>query len=928
MKKLLTLTVSIIALLLLMTVIASAHNNLSNEYTYDDLTPAANGTYVNTAKFHYPGRTAYVNDETTYNDVFLTPEEDGTGNRLTLKGNINSNFGFGVKTGEIGPYTGTYEIKATVKIDDIRANRHIGAYDCWHSSTNPTIFLVTKDGYFYLMQTELPGSYKAKAGSTYDIVAKIDSITGNCRAVVYEDGKEFFSVSKTWTEIKGYKWTGLYMYQNGYTSKTTDGTLPVAVSHWDNVSIKNINRFYSFDNYYDFEAYTGNEAGNAIPTGFSRVIYVDSKCDTANGEIKRLFVAETDEKGKCLNFVETKQGTSSEDALLLDFDAQKNFGSYFTDAYLLEFSLMRNDNRANIIVRTDGEKSNLLEIYQSGWLNLLGNETGIRLSETGKWYDIKVRFSIPNASAHIEVYNEGELVASWGGKTKNQFPSVTYTDANGEVKPCVKNIYIGYNRHYPITEHTSFYLDDFRITGAQDVYAPSEEGYTAFDIAYSTPGSTNKIVSGQPVKVTFNNKIDKSTFTSSAITVNAAAVDASAISFDDDYTVNLAIETQPSKHYHIAFTNVADLNGTTLSDYIEFDTLLPAYELGSVKFYRENAGEEEILSVTTPGVVNATFTGHTNNGLVKRISCYLALYSDGELVAFDHENVLFDEDGEAPVLTVTIPDDGNSYTVKMIRVDERNLMPYEKTAMISDINNQQAPIAIIKLDDLGATNLSVFNDLEKFAEEENIKLAFGMIANSFDEGASDEQIAALASFGANPYIEVWCHGYDHAGGSGLASEFRESKENQRKTFEDCIRVAAKAGITLKTLNPGFGELNNDTIELLEEEFTDFTTVMFMSEATSASGIVGGVKLEASEKLNGLWNGYTLENGTYTDRVLPIDEYKAAYEKIAEGRDYILIQGHPAQWGESGIAKFKAVVDYLKSLGTTFMTPAEYTELSK
>ena len=926
MKKLITLTVSIIAVILLMTVMVSAHSNLSTELSFDDLTPAANGTYVNTSAFHYPGRTAYKNDQTAYNDVFLTPEADGEGNMLTLKSNINSNFGFGKATGKIGPYTGTYQIKATVKIDDIRANRHLGVYDCWHSNTKPTVFLVTKDGYFYLMQTALSGSYKAKAGSTYDIDVKINSVTGNCYGVVYEDGKQFFTVSKKWSEIIGYNWTSLYMYQNGYTSKTTDGSLPLAVSHWDNVSIKSINRFYSPDKSYNFENYQANEAGNAAPSGFSRVIYVDTKCNTANGEMKRLFSAETDEKGKCLNFVETKQGTSAEDALLLDFDAMSNFGSYFTDDYLLEFSLMRNDNRSNIIVRTDGENSNLLDIYQTGWVTLLGNETGIRLSETGKWYDIKIRFSIPNASAHLEVYDEGKLIASCGGKTKNQFPSVTYTDANGEVKPCVKNIYIGYSRHYAITEYTSFYLDDFRITGAEKVWAPSEEGYETFDIAYSAPGSTDKIVAGEPVKVTFNNKIDSSTFTSETVTVNGAALDASLIAFDGDYTVILNLATQPSKHYHVAFKNVCDANGNTLSDYIEFDTLLPSYELGDVKFFRNVNGAQEVLSVTTPGEVSASFTGHTNNGLVKRISCYLALYTDGELVSFDHESVLFDEDGESPVLTVTVPDDGKNYTVKMMRVDGNNLMPYEKASIIRDIDEQIAPDAIIKLDDLGATNLSVFNELKTYAEEENIKLAFGMIANSFDGGASDAQIASLAALNASPNVEIWCHGYDHAGGSGVSSEFREGLDAQIQSLADCKRVAAKAGITLKTLAPGYNEFNNSTIDALAD-YPEYTTIAVISSASTASGIVGGGKAEA-EGIKLLWNENALEDGVQSDRVLPLDQFIEIYTDIQTGREYVLFQGHPAQWGESGMAKFREIVEYLKSTGAVFMTPAEYTELSR
>ncbi|MBQ4629737.1 MAG: DUF2334 domain-containing protein [Clostridia bacterium] len=911
MKKFFCAVTFVFILVIAFSICASAHDGNVKEINFDSFTANELGVF-NSSDFSYPARTAYTEGATEYADAFLTPESDGSGQRLTLKVSKSAHFGFGIPSETFGgPYTKSIEIQASITPEDFYTRRIIGAYDCWHSTSNPTLMMIHSNGYFYVFGTGMPSSYKAKAGSTYTIKARINTETGYSFATVYENGKVFFTYSKKWDTIINYKWTSIYFYQNYYSATAVDGVAPVSVAHIDDFSIKNVNRVYSFDNYYDFENYTGNEAGNAVPEGFSRVIYVDSKCDTANGEIKRLYSAETAEKGKCLEFVETKQSTSSEDAILLDFDAQKNFGSYFTDNYLLEFSLMRKDKLSNIIVRMDAEHGDLLNIFQSGYMVLAGNNTGITLSETNKWYDIKIRFSIPNKSAHIEVYSDGNLVGSYGCVASNSFPNGSYTDENGEVKPCIKNMYIGFSRHYPITQKAAFLLDDFRITPTEAVYGICDEGYETFDIAYSTPGTAGKMMAGNPVKVTFNNKINKESFSSASITLNGEAVADGQITFEDEYTVALNLATLESSNYHLAFTGVCDENGNTLTDYIEFETLPSKYDVKSITF--KNASGEE-LQFLEPGDISAIVTFASNDGKKRPALIWAGLYDkNGKLCSVDFEKTNFEAAEKTNVLTLTVPQDG-TYKIKCC-VWTDVLLPIESELIYPRV-------AVFRFDDVrnSSRTLPNFETLATLASENEIPVAMGIICNSLvpeddtsTEGTKydiDKYYDKIKALDDNEFVEIWCHGYTHhqTTEKPYIAEFNSPLEDQIATLEKCKTVLKeKCGIDVVTMGVPHNLKNSDTV-LAMEAVNQYKVLMGSGSKYESDSFIHLNVSSPFEKATG--------------DLMDLESIKEAYAPNANNPAVVFL-GHAGWWTSAMNQTFVDFASWLKNQNVEIMTPTEY-----
>lgn len=217
---------------------APSHEGKSSEFNFDGLTPSANGTYYNSTDYHYPARTAYSSDSVSFADCFLSNEADGSGQRLTLKSNKDAHFGVGIRSlSPDGGYSGEYNFECSFSFDDFLTNRHIGVYDCWHSSSKPTFMQVTRDGYFYIMGKAVEASKIAAIGKQYDLKATVNTGTGEVVATLFEDGKEFVTVKNTWDVIKGHTLNSLYFYQDNYRPGTTDGSIPVSVSHFDNLRL-------------------------------------------------------------------------------------------------------------------------------------------------------------------------------------------------------------------------------------------------------------------------------------------------------------------------------------------------------------------------------------------------------------------------------------------------------------------------------------------------------------------------------------------------------------------------------------------------------------------------------------------------------------------------------------------------------------------
>lgn len=919
MKKFISLAIAIILAISSLTVSVSAHpDTVTTTHNFDKF---SEGVFSASLPYEYINRTAYSTSATSYNDAWITSDASGN-ERLTLKSTKSAHYGVRMynESSKNRKYTGTVEIGAKLVVENLNARVYFGQQDSFNTNAK-ALFFLHSNGIPYLSGTAY-NSNRLNANNfnapiTFDMKFTVNLATGLSAATVKKNGQDWITKAATtvsvWKEISLDR---LVLYLDQYVG--TNGN-PAAI-HIDDVYVKPINRFYDTNSItYDFNDYIGNNEGTAIPSGFTKVDgYYTAK--TEGGEYYEGIFAETTSRGTSVkaesNRQRTAETTGSKDAPYI-IAAVPTVTSAATAC--LEFSVMRPEKSAAFYVTTGNYKKFLALVDRFGNLSVFDKDTGIDLSAKNKWYDVKIQFSTEDLTAFVEVYSGNKLV---GKASIMQTDSTTrsYQNVRGtDVTSLCFGLYHRDTINPNVGDVSSIIFDDIAFGKTEDIYTPSD-GYATFDIAYSSPITGTKVPAGNDVKVTFNNTIDEDTFTSSTITVNGTAVSAEQISFgEDNHSVILSdVALDAGKHYHVAFSAVADTSGNALTDYIEFDTKLPDYVLSDVKFSRGTGADEYVYAVTEPGVVNASFTALTNNGYTLDMLYYLALYKDngngGELVSLDSSNLKISGAEKEYKLSVTVPSDGSAYTVKAFRWSTKNIEPLCETAELRDINNQKAPLAIIKLDDMSADRLAYFEKWQKYAEDENIHLSMGVLCSSFD---TEAELKSLAAIDASPNAEVWLHGYDHG---SSPSEFYESKENQTQTFADCLKVANSAGITFKSFNPPYNELDTNTADLLEAN--GFKAVMVM---TNSSTFESDKKFLFNKSFVTLYNPQKLETAAGT--VSSLDTFITEYENLAaSGKNCIVYQGHPAQWDAENESKFIEIVEYLKSIGTAFIEPADYARI--
>lgn len=447
----------------------------------------------------------------------------------------------------------------------------------------------------------------------------------------------------------------------------------------------------------------------------------------------------------------------------------------------------------------------------------------------------------------------------------------------------------------------------------------------------STTGAEQTLCEDDAVIATFTNKIDKTSFTTSTVTmpyINSAPE--YTITFPDDYTaqINFANGLDFGTHYHIAFTGVRDIYGNTLTDYIEYDTYQPDLVMTAPSFTRDG----EILSLTCPGKITSTITAQAFNGCTYDMMLTLALYCAGELGAVDTKSFTVGAAEASYSVEVTVPDDGNFYVAKAF-VWDKTLSPYTETAILKATTDQ--PIAIIKLDDLRDSSIDKFVDITDWAEQKGIKVSYGVIAHKtfVDASYKATTIAKAVDMYNTPYVELWYHGYD------INFEYNADRDAQSADFKSGIDIAAENGITFTSFCPPQSKYNADTMYLLDNTYKNFTNIMIKDKPLSVAGIEGdyaitvltdAIDVEENRDVDGDGDTETIVRSTQS----LIDDWNEAKNK---GKSYILLQSHPGfAWnhtidGENdstGETNYKEFIEYLISEGVVFMTPSEYTEYSK
>ncbi len=445
----------------------------------------------------------------------------------------------------------------------------------------------------------------------------------------------------------------------------------------------------------------------------------------------------------------------------------------------------------------------------------------------------------------------------------------------------------------------------------------------------STTGSAISLNDSDTVTAKFTNKINKDTFNTSTVTMPyIASAPAMTLSFPDDYTVKIDFERELGTHYHIAFTGVEDIYGNTLTDYIEFNTYMPDLYMSDISFTRDGKN----LSLTSPGKIEASFTANANNGKSFGVKYFLGLYLNGELTEIDSDTFTVSEETKTYTLDVTVPSDGKYYVAKAFIWND-NLVPYREASVLKATSDQ--PIAIIKLDDLRDNHIDKFVDITSWAEENEIKVSYGVIAHKtfVDASFKDKTIAKAVAMYNNPNVELWYHGYD------ISFEYDASKDEQSEDFKSGIDAAAEHGIIFTSFCPPQSKYTADTMDLLDNTYKNFTNIMVKDKPLSVAGISGNynitvltdaINVEENRDVDGDGDNETIVRNTQS----LIDDWNAAK---AAGKDYILLQTHPGTaWthivdgasDSTGENNFKAFIEYLIGEGVVFMTPSEYTEYSK
>mgnify|MGYP004523576543 FL=1 len=673
-----------------------------------------------------------------------------------------------------------------------------------------------------------------------------------------------------------------------------------SVTDVDDIYIKGINRTYDYTFTDNFDNFTDEDL-----TSYGYYVAYANGTDAKN--IGSFSSAETD-RGRSVKATVLSHSANCGDAPLFAHNTGNEHR--LTGSVYVGFSVYLKDYSIPVRMMFGG-----LEMFKiasgDGRIYIAGAEKTDCKLQSGKWYDVRIMYNTASKDAAFEIYSGGEYVTSYSlndSREKNTIEFIQY-------------VYFGTAPYfeYSSSEPGEYFIDNIKISQSEEVYTKNEESGGAFKIAYSTPFTGTITAINSPIRVTFTNKIDISSFNSSTVFVNGEAVPEDSVNFGEDgYTCILNIQREYGESYQVDFKNVKDVNASEYSGFLEFDTY--GKEVSSESFSLRNSEGIEPL-VLKSGAYTASANISASGEEKRNVRLTVAFYeNDNRLI--DVKTVTKSVNGgESDKISVSIDvpayvdesDENIGYSLNAILWEAENIKPIAVCKKIK--KEKKPPVIIIKLDDLNAERVNIFEEWADYADSVGVKFGFGVIVNAFDNGTA-EQINRIKTLGERENIELWLHGYDHALVNNNG-EFRQSREAQKETFEKCIAAADKAGITFKSINAPFNDMNSDTADLLENDFTDITTVMIMTENKPV--------FLNNRSFNTLYNKNILESGAGT--VNTRDVFKDLYDEL-KNNNYILMQGHPAQWDEENKQTFKDIVYYLKAIGAVFMTPSEYTDSIK
>lgn len=225
-----------------------------------------------------------------------------------------------------------------------------------------------------------------------------------------------------------------------------------------------------------------------------------------------------------------------------------------------------------------------------------------------------------------------------------------------------------------------------------------------------------------------------------------------------------------------------------------------------------------------------------------------------------------------------------------------------------------APQIIIKADDLRSP--PTWQRFVDYIEANEMKASIGIITNSLESG-SESYFTWIREQHDSGRIEFWHHGYDHKRDGAASPPWWEFKiadyDTQMFHFERGMELAKeKLGITFRTFGAPFNATDATTVQVLEEN--PDMRIWFYPQVTAGSSKLILPRISA----------VNIEQST---GVVAFAPFAANYPAYVD-EEVLALQCHPAGWNENSWSEFALIVDFLKSEGATFTTPAEYFQIEE
>ncbi|MBE7042388.1 MAG: DUF2334 domain-containing protein [Ruminococcaceae bacterium] len=236
---------------------------------------------------------------------------------------------------------------------------------------------------------------------------------------------------------------------------------------------------------------------------------------------------------------------------------------------------------------------------------------------------------------------------------------------------------------------------------------------------------------------------------------------------------------------------------------------------------------------------------------------------------------------------------------------------------------EPAQVIVFKFDDLHSTvgtHVGKFDKALDFLRDQGIPGTAGVLGKWLEPAKVNpkkylNQINTVKSWILDGH-QLWIHGYDHAPG-----EFAALKEVPASSYEKQMEMIAVTYDLMSTVlhynatcfGASFNQNNEDTITVLNQEFPEIQTVLFMHDTKNR---LSAMNL-SSESLCEI----ETQAGEVSSQL-----FLMRYEYVKE-LPYLVIQAHPDQWNEQSFKELGTIVKFLKSKNCVFMTPEQYQKFT-